>query len=34
MSYDSSWISRPMNPGGYVFTDEFNKAVYHFLKFA
>ena len=23
-----------MNPGGYGFTDEFNKGVYHFLEFA
>ena len=31
---DSSWISPRMNPGGYGFTDEFNKRVYHFLEFA
>ncbi|XP_074327411.1 uncharacterized protein LOC141665331 [Apium graveolens] len=34
MSYDTSWITKRIIPGGYGFTEEFNKGVKDFLAFA
>nr|XP_017233132.1 PREDICTED: uncharacterized protein LOC108207183 [Daucus carota subsp. sativus] len=34
MSYDRSWITRRIIPGGYGFTDEYNEGVKYFLAFA
>ncbi|XP_074351799.1 uncharacterized protein LOC141690944 [Apium graveolens] len=34
MSYDTSWITKRIIPGGYGFTKEFNKGVKDFLAFA
>ncbi|KAL8125779.1 hypothetical protein AgCh_013165 [Apium graveolens] len=34
MSYDTSWITKRIIPGGYGFTEEFSKGVKNFLPFA